>query len=127
MDGFPAQHVQLHPRDDVLEVVLSGCAGVEAAVTELQGAKQQALLRAQEAVLCADLSAPVAGISLEEPLNCGLGRAGLALQEGGTAHHTILHRLHGILVGIGVEPRHCLMGFPCRTSCRRLRLLEDAV
>lgn len=55
MDGVPAQYMQLHPCDDVLEVVLSGCTGVEAAITKLQGAKQQALLCAQEAVLSANL------------------------------------------------------------------------
>lgn len=55
VDGVPAQDVQLHPRDDVLEVVLSGCAGVQAAVAQLQGAEQQALVRAQEALLGADL------------------------------------------------------------------------
>lgn len=55
MDSVPAQHVQLHPRDHVFEVVLGGCAGVQAAIAELQGAKQQALLGAQEAVLGTDL------------------------------------------------------------------------
>lgn len=55
MDSVPAQDVQLHPCDDMLEVVLGGCAGVQAAVAELQGAKQQALLGAQEAVLRANL------------------------------------------------------------------------
>lgn len=72
MDGVPAQYMQLYPRDDVLEVVLSGRAGVEAAVTKLQGAKQQPLLCAQEAVLCANLTTPITGISLEKPLNSGL-------------------------------------------------------
>lgn len=72
MDGIPAQYMQLHPRDDVLEVVLSGRAGVEAAVTKLQGAKQQPLLCTQEAVLCANLTAPITGISLEQPLDSGL-------------------------------------------------------
>lgn len=104
MDGFLAQYMQLHSCDDMLKVVLSGCAGVEATIAELQGTEQQALLCAQEAVLCTNLSAPVTRISLEQPLNSGLGRAGLALQEGCAAGHTILHRLHGILVGIGVEP-----------------------
>lgn len=51
------------------------------------------------------LPAPVTGISLEQPLNGGLGRAGLALQEGGAARHTILHRFHGILVGWGMRGR----------------------
>lgn len=55
MDSVPAQYMQLHSCDDMLEVVLGGCAGVEAAVPELQGTKQQALLCAQEAVLCTDL------------------------------------------------------------------------
>ena len=55
MDGIPTQDVQLYPCDDMLEVVLGGSAGVEAAVTELQGAKQQALLCAQEAVLRTNL------------------------------------------------------------------------
>lgn len=72
MDGVPAQYMQLYPRDDVLEVVLSGRAGVEAAVTKLQGAKQQPLLCAQEAVFCANLTASITGISLEKPLNSGL-------------------------------------------------------
>ena len=40
MDGIPAQDVQLHPCDDVLEVVLGGCTGVEAAIARLQGAEQ---------------------------------------------------------------------------------------
>lgn len=55
MNGVPAQYMQLHPSDDVLEVVLSGRAGVEAAVTKLQGTKQQPLLCTQEAVLCTNL------------------------------------------------------------------------
>lgn len=62
MDGVPAQYMQLYPRDDVLEVVLSGRAGVEAAVTKLQGAKQQPLLCAQEAVLCANLQGQGVGL-----------------------------------------------------------------
>lgn len=73
MDGISAQDMQLHPCDDVLEIVLGGCTGVEASITKLQGAKQQALLCAQEAVLCTNLTAPVTGISLEQPLNSGLG------------------------------------------------------
>lgn len=55
MDSFPAQDVELHTCDHMLEVVLSGCAGVEASVPELQGTKQQALLSSQEAVIRADL------------------------------------------------------------------------
>lgn len=55
MDSVLAQYMQLHPCDDVLEVVLSGCAGVQATVAELQGTKQHALLCVQETVLRADL------------------------------------------------------------------------
>lgn len=55
MDGVLAQYMQLHSCDDMLEVVLGGCTGVEAAITKLQGAKQQALFRAQEAVVCTHL------------------------------------------------------------------------
>lgn len=55
VDSVPAQYMQLHPRDDVLKVVLSGRAGVQAAIAELQGTKQQALLCAQETVLCTNL------------------------------------------------------------------------
>lgn len=62
MDSILAQYVQLYPRDDVLEVVLSGRAGVEAAITKLQGAKQQALLCAQEALLCSDLQGQGLGL-----------------------------------------------------------------
>lgn len=54
-DVFPAQDMQLHPCDEVLEVVLCGCTGVEAAIARLQGAKQQALFSAQEAVIRVDL------------------------------------------------------------------------
>lgn len=46
----------------MLEVVLSGCAGVEASVPELQGTKQQALLSSQEAVIRADLEEGVQGL-----------------------------------------------------------------
>lgn len=61
VDGVPAQDVQLHPRDDMLEVVLGGRAGVEATVPGLQGAEQQALLCAQEAVLGTNLQEQGAG------------------------------------------------------------------
>lgn len=112
MNGVPAQYMQLHPSDDVLEVVLSGRAGVEAAVTKLQGTKQQPLLCTQEAVLCTNLTAPVTGVSLEQPLNGGLGRARLALEESRAASHSVLHRLYGILVCIGIEPTALPDGVP---------------
>lgn len=47
VDSTGGQDAELHPGHRVLEVVLGGGAGVEAAVGELQGAQQQALLRPQ--------------------------------------------------------------------------------
>lgn len=61
MDGFSAQHVQLYPHHNVLEVVLSGCAGIQTSVAELQGTEQQALLCAQEALLSTNLQAGARG------------------------------------------------------------------
>lgn len=52
------------------------------------------------------LAAPVTGISLEQPLHGSLGRAGLALKEGCAPGHTILHRLHGVLIGCTARGRH---------------------
>lgn len=51
------------------------------------------------------LTAPVTGISLKQPLHSGLGRARLALEEGGAACHTVLHGLHGVLVGCRTRER----------------------
>ena len=62
MDGVPAQYMQLHSCDDVLKVILSGCAGVEATIAELQCTEQQALLCAQEAVLCTNLQGQGEGV-----------------------------------------------------------------
>lgn len=54
--GAGGQDTQLHLGHRVLEVVLGGGAGVEAAVGELQGPQQQALLCPQcPAALCAQL------------------------------------------------------------------------
>ena len=62
MDGIPAQDVQLHPCDNVLEVVLGGCTGVEAAIARLLGAELYALFGAEEAVVCADLRGKGVGL-----------------------------------------------------------------
>lgn len=51
MDGAAAEDAELHLGHRVLEVVLGGGAGVEAAVGELEGAQQQALLRPQHPAL----------------------------------------------------------------------------
>lgn len=67
VDSVPAQHMQLHSRDDVFEVVLGGGAGVQAAIARLQGAKQQALFRAQEAVLRPDLRGQGGGLRGRRP------------------------------------------------------------
>lgn len=52
------------------------------------------------------LAAPVTGISLEQPLHGSLGRAGLALKEGCAPCHTVLHRLHGVLIGCRARGCH---------------------
>jgi len=51
VDGAAAEDAELHLGHRVLEVVLGGGAGVEAAVGELEGAQQQALLRPQHPAL----------------------------------------------------------------------------
>ena len=47
----------------------------------------------------------VAVVLLQQPLDAGLGRAGLALQEGGAALHPVLHGLHCVLVSCRGGPR----------------------
>lgn len=51
------------------------------------------------------LSAPVTEVSLEQPLDSGLRRARLALEESGTAGNTILNGLYRVLVGCRARGR----------------------
>lgn len=67
VDGTAAEDAELHLGHRVLEVVLGGGAGVEAAVGKLEGAQQQALLRPQHPALHPQLGGEVARLSRLAP------------------------------------------------------------
>lgn len=55
MDSFTAQYMQLHFGYGVLEVVLRGCARIQAPIGELQGPQQQPLICPQYPPFSAEL------------------------------------------------------------------------